>query len=158
MLQVWRNFGPKTAKRTAFLTRFLLPAEPLCFSLHRGLLPQPPPPPVCTPPYTSTQIFIGGGSTTATVTFVNLCRFLLLSSSSCYNHRLPLQQHHRHLSTVTTSHRQLSYQSASIQGNSRPFVSVFPFHSLACTTCTVHVSAMQGKIITRLLCMSTITG
>jgi len=47
MLQVWRNFSPKTAKKPAFLTRFLLQAEPL----HCGLLPQPPPPPVCTPPY-----------------------------------------------------------------------------------------------------------
>jgi len=155
---MWRNFGPKIAKKPTFLTRFLLLAEPLCFSLHRSLLPQPPPPPsFCTPPYPPTQIYIGGGSTTATITIVSLCRFLLISSSSCSNHRLPLQQHHHHHSTVTTSHRQLSYQSTSIQGNSRHFVSVLPFHSLACRTCTVHVSATQGKIITRLLCMSAVT-
>jgi len=147
MLQGRRNFGQKTAKKPASLTRFLLPTEPLCFSLHRGLLPQPP---VCPPPYPPTQIFIGGRSATTTVTIVSLCRFLLLSSSSCSNHR--------HHSTVTTSHRQLSYQSASIPGNSCPFISVFLFHSLACRTCTVHISAMKGKIITRLLCMSIVTG
>jgi len=28
------------------------------------------------------------------------------------------------------------------------FISVFPFHSLVCKTCTMHVSAMPGKIIT----------
>jgi hypothetical protein len=42
--------------------------------------------------------FIGGGSATATITIVSLYRFLLLSSSSCSNHRLPLQQHHKTLS------------------------------------------------------------
>jgi len=96
MLRGGRNFGLKTTKKPASLTRFLLPAEPLCFSLHRGLLPQPPPPLVCPPPYPPTQIFIRGRSTTATVTIISLCRFLLLSSSSCSNHHLPLQQHHHH--------------------------------------------------------------